>query len=308
MTRSRREFLQIAGAGVLGATFLSRHRALWPAFPLKLPPGLQLWTVQDDLRRDRDATLRKIAAIGYREVELFELPPSPAELRKRCDDVGLRIVSGHFYLDALSRQETIDAARVLGMQYMIVVFPTLRSLAGQDISNRSVDELNPLYEAISLDDYKWNAEQFNKYGETLKAAGLRLGYHNHAVDLKQFGTVTGFESLIQATDPNLVVFEMDCGHVIHAGHDPIAYLRQYPTRIRLLHLKDLKPGYSISTSLDTEEKDTNAEIGSGVIDWKRLFAVAQRGQVEHWFVEHEGRMDHAPLEAIAISYRYLRQL
>ncbi len=236
MTGSRREFLQSVGAGAMGAVFLSRRAALWHAFPLKLPPGLQLWTVQDDLRRDRDATLRKIAAIGYREVELFELPSSPPEFRKRCDDIGLKCVSGHFYLDSLRSQQTIDAARVLGLQYLIVVFPTLRSLAGQDISNRSVDELNPLYETISLDDYKWNAEQFNKYGELLKTAGLQLGYHNHAVDLKQFGSVTGFESLIASTDPNLVVFEMDCGHVIHAGHDPIAYLRQYPARIRLLDL------------------------------------------------------------------------
>jgi sugar phosphate isomerase/epimerase len=307
MTRSRREFLQIAGAGAMGAVFLSRSSALLHAFPLKLPPGLQLWTVQDELRKDRDATLRRIAAIGYREVELFELPPSPPEFRKKCDDLGLKIVSGHFYLDSLSSRKTIDAAKILGLQYMIVVFPTLRSLAGQDISNRSVDELNPLYEQISLDDYKWNAEQFNKYGEMLKADGLRLGYHNHAVDLKQFGNVTGFESLITATDPNLVVFEMDCGHVIHAGHDPIAFLRQFPARIRLLHLKDLKPGYSISTSLDTEEKDTNAEIGSGVIDWKRLFDVAKRGNVKHCFVEHEGEMDHPPLEAITISYKYLQQ-
>jgi sugar phosphate isomerase/epimerase len=240
-------------------------------------------------------------------VELFELPPSPPEFRKKCDDLGLKCVSGHFYLDSLSNRKTIDAAKVLGLQYMIVVFPTLRSLAGQDISNRSVDELNPLYEQISLDDYKWNAEQFNEYGELLKADGLQLGYHNHAVDLKQFGSVTGFESLIAATDPNRVVFEMDCGHVIHAGHDPITYLRQYPARIQLLHLKDLKPGYSISTSLDTEEKDTNAEIGSGVIDWKRLFDVAKWGNVKHCFVEHEGQMDHSPLEAIAISYKYLQQ-
>jgi len=298
----------MAGAGAMGAAFLSRRSGLLPGFPLKLPPGLQLWTVQNDLRRDRDATLRSIAAIGYRELELFELPPSPPEFRKRCDDVGLKCVSGHFYLDSLRSQQTIDAAKELGLQYMIVVFPTLRSLAGQDISNRSVDELNPLYEAISLDDYKWNAEQFNRDGERLKTAGLQLGYHNHAVDLKQFGALTGFESLIQSTDPDLVVFEMDCGHVIHAGHDPIAYLRQYPARIRLLHLKDLKPGYSISTSLDTEEKDTNAEIGSGVIDWKRLFAVARRGKVNHCFVEHEGQMDHPPLEAITISYKYLQQL
>jgi sugar phosphate isomerase/epimerase len=96
--------------------------------------------------------------------------------------------------------------------------------------------------------------------------------------------------------------------MIHSGNDPIAYLKKYPGRIQLLHLKDLKPGYTISSSLDTEEKDTDAEIGSGVIDWKHLFAVAKRGRVKHCFVEHEGKMDHSPLEAVAISYQYLQRL
>jgi sugar phosphate isomerase/epimerase len=192
---------------------------------------------------------------------------------------------------------------------MVVVFPTLRSLSGPNPPRMSFAEQTKLYEKISLDDYRWNADQLNALGERLKKAGLQLAYHNHAVDLKTFeGGRRGFDTLIQGTDPNLVVFEMDCGHVIHAGGDPVTYLHKYPTRIRLLHLKDLKPGYSISTTLDTEDKDTNAEIGSGVIDWKRLFAVARQGDIQHWFVEHEGKMDHSPLESIAISYRRLSQM
>jgi len=102
---------------------------------------------------------------------------------------------------------------------------------------------------------------------------------------------------------------MDCGHVIHAGYDPIAYLNKYPMRIELLHIKDLVPGYHVSTTLDTEDKDTNAEIGSGSIDWKKLFATAGRyGHVKHYFVEHEGKMAHPPLEALRISYDYLHGL
>lgn len=277
------------------------------AFPLHLAPGLQLWSVKDELAKNQDATLRRIAQIGYREVELFELPESPGGFRKKCADVGLRCVSGHFYLDSLARQKTIDAAKELGLEYMIVVFPTLRSLSGKDISNMSVESLTPLYEKITLEDYKWNAAQFNKYGEILKKNGMRLGYHNHAVDLKKFGNAIAFDSLIEATDPNLVTFEMDCGHIIHAGGDPIAYLRKYPGRISLLHLKDLKPGYTVSTSLDTEDKDTNAEIGSGVIDWKKLFGAVRPGSVKHCFVEHEGTMDRPLIEAVAVSYKYLQQ-
>ena len=94
---------------------------------------------------------------------------------------------------------------------------------------------------------------------------------------------------------------------LHTITNPIDYLQKYPARIELLHLKDLKKGYHISSSLDTEEQDTNAELGAGVIDWRRLFAVARHGAVKHCFVEHEGEMDRPHLEAIKVSYDYLRQ-
>jgi sugar phosphate isomerase/epimerase len=167
--------------------------------------------------------------------------------------------------------------------------------------------LNPLYEKITVEDYEWNAERFNRHGAQLKRQGLQLGYHNHAIDLKTFGNRSALEVLFASTDPDLVVFEMDCGHVIHAGADPIDYLRKYPKRIQLLHLKDLVAGYGVSATIDTEEKDRNAELGAGVIDWKALFQVAAQGHIKHYFVEHEGPMDHPPLEAVANSLRYLRQ-
>lgn len=293
-----------AAFAALGSLAARRARA----YPLGLEPGLQLWSVKDALASDPAGTLRKIGAMGYREVELYELPSSTAEFKRQCDEAGLTVVGGHFYLQSLKDRRTIDAALQLGMHYIIVVFPTLRSISERDISNMSVRELNPLYEKISADDYKWNAEQFNRYGAEVKRDGLQLGYHNHAIDLKTFGNQSALEILIDSTDPDLVVFEMDCGHVIHAGADPIAYLRKYPKRIQLLHLKDLKPGYGISASIDTEEKDTNAELGAGVIDWKALFRVAARGNIKHYFVEHEGAMAHPPLESVANSLKYLKTL
>jgi sugar phosphate isomerase/epimerase len=305
---TRRAFVRRAGAAgaLLAAGTLTAPRAR--AYPLGLQPGLQLWSVKDALASDPAGTLRKIGAMGYREVELYELPASPLEFKKLCNDAGLRIIGGHFYLQSLKDRKTIDAALQLGMHYIIVVFPTLRSLADKDISNMSVGELNPLYEKITADDYKWNAEQFNRHGSELKRDGLQLGYHNHAVDLKSFGERTAYQILIDSTDPALVVFEMDCGHMIHAGSDPVAYLREYPKRIQLLHLKDLERGYGISSSIDTEEKDTNAQLGAGVIDWKALFRVAAQGDVKHYFVEHEGAMAHPPLESVANSLKYLKAL
>jgi len=166
----------------------------------------------------------------------------------------------------------------------------------------------PLYERITLDDYRWNAEQFNALGERLTREGIQLGYHNHAVDLKRLDGTTALDELIDQTHPDHVVFEMDTGHVIHAGRNPVEYLEKYPGRIQLLHLKDLVRGYRVSARIDTEEMDTNAELGSGVIDWRAFFAVAAHGSIKHWFIEHEGAMAHPPMTAVARSLRYLESI
>jgi len=308
MHTSRRDFVRHVSAAAaivaLGLTVARRAQA----YPLGLNPGLQLWSVKDALEADQAGTLQKIGAMGYREVELYKLPSSPVEFKKQCEDAGLTIVGGHFQLKALKDRKTLDGALQLGMHYLVVVYPTLPSLADKETSSMPPAEVNALYDKISADDYKWNAEQFNLRGAELKREGLQLGFHNHTIDLKTFGKRSGYEILIDSTDPKLVVFEMDCGHMVHAGADPIAYLRKYPKRIQLLHLKDMKAGFEVSTSPDGAEQGTNAELGDGVIDWKKLFQVAAQGNIKHYFVEHEGKMAHPPLESVANSLNYLQVL
>jgi sugar phosphate isomerase/epimerase len=308
MRKSRREFVRHMSAATAIATLGSV--VAWPAraYPLGRKPGLQLWSVKDALEADQAGTLQKIGAMGYREVELYKLPSSPLDFKKQCEGAGLTIVGGHFQLKALKERKTIDGALQLGMHYLIVVFPTLRSLADKEIFSMPPAQLNALYDKISADDYQWNAEQFNLRGAELKREGLQLGFHNHTIDLKTFGKRSAYEILIDSTDPDLVVFEMDCGHMVHAGADPIAYLRKYPKRIQLLHLKDMKAGFEISTSPGGAEEGTNAELGDGVIDWKKLFQVAAQGNIKHYFVEHEGKMAQPPLESVANSLNYLKTL
>jgi len=307
MRSSRRDFVMYVGSAAVGAGVGLGSVGISRAYPLGLAPGLQLWTVKDLLEANEAQTLTKVARIGYRQLELYELPKSPGDFKRRCAGLGLELVGCHVHLQSLDDPKTVDAAHALGLQYLIVKFPTLRAIGTKDISNMSVRELTPLYEKITADDYRWNAEQLNRHGATLKKTGIQLGYHNHAIDLKRFQDDSALDILIQSTDPAYVVFEMDCGHIIHGGADPVQYLKNNPQRIQLLHLKDLKPGYGVSSSIDTEEKDTNAELGKGVIDWPQLFEVAKRGSVRHYFVEHEGRMDHPPLQAIENSLRYLKQ-
>lgn len=308
MRTSRRHFVrQMGGTTAIAALGSAVFRPA-RAYPLRLEPGLQLWSVKDALAADQAGTLNAIGAMGYREVELYKLPDSPVEFKKQCEDAGLTIVGGHFVLKALKDRKTIDAALQLGMHYLIVVFPTLRSLADKELFSIPPAELNALYGKISIDDYKWNAEQFNLRGAEVKRDGLQLGYHNHTIDLQTFGKRSAYEIIIDSTDPDLVVFEMDCGHMIHAGSDPVAYLRKYPKRIQLLHLKDLKAGFEVSTAPEGGEKATNVELGAGVIDWKNLFHVAAQGNIKHYFVEHEGEMAHPPLEVVARSLNYLKGL
>jgi sugar phosphate isomerase/epimerase len=299
MSHSRRTFLRTATlAG--GMACFGRGRRLLRGNPIGLAPGVQLWSVREELKANLEGTLHQLAAIGYQEIELFETPSAPKEFRRKVEDAGLRCVSGHFELKDLKHPATVAAAEELGLKYMVLVFPALPSLEGQSV-DANFERFVPLYEKISLADYKWNAEQLNRCGANLQRHGIRVGYHNHAIDFKNFDGAFGFDAL--------VCFEMDCGHVIHAGQDPIAYLQKYPPRIELLHVKDLVRGYRVSTTLDTEDMDTNAEIGAGSIDWKRLFETAARYRhVKHYFVEHEGKMAHPPLEALQVTYNYLQKL
>jgi sugar phosphate isomerase/epimerase len=308
MRTSRRDFVRRVGAATACVALGSALARRAEAYPLGLKPGLQLWSVKDALGADQAGTLKAIGAMGYREVELYKLPDSPVEFKQQCEDAGLTIVGGHFVLRALKDRKTIDTALQFGMHYLIVVFPTLRSLADKDPFGIPAAELNALYDKISADDYKWNAEQLNLRGAELKRDGLQLGYHNHTIDLQTFGKRSAYEILIDSTNPDLVVFEMDCGHMIHAGADPVAYLRKYPKRIQLLHLKDLKAGFDVSTAPEAGEKATNVELGAGIIDWKAFFQVAAQGNIKHYFVEHEGQMAHPPLEVVARSLNYLKGL
>jgi sugar phosphate isomerase/epimerase len=301
MLMNRRRLLAATG----GAICLAGRPALARAAH---PIGVQLWAVRDQLARDEDGTLRQLAKIGCRELELFELPANPAEFRRKCVNLGLQLVSGHFYLDALQRPATVDAAAALGLQYLVVVFPVPRALEGRDISSMSPVLARPVSDVISVDDYRWNADQFNQLAQSVSARGLRLGYHNHAIDLKPLAPgVSGMDTLLAQTDGNLVSFEMDTGHFLHAGTDPTAYIARHPGRFALVHMKDLQPGYTLSTAIDAEDTATNAELGAGALDWNAFVTAARSSGVRHFFIELEGAMRHEPMVALRNSYRYIRK-
>jgi sugar phosphate isomerase/epimerase len=161
-----------------------------------------------------------------------------------------------------------------------------------------------LASGITLDDWKWNAEQLNKIGAAAKQAGLRCGYHNHNMEFRSYDGVVAYDELLRLTDPQLVTMEMDIAWVVTAGVDPVKYLKKHDDRISLLHVKDVVKDLRVTA--DRLQAQTT-EVGSGKVDWKRLFKAMESKRIAHYFVEQEN-FERLPLESVKISFDYLRGL
>ncbi len=286
------------------------------AKPLNFPIGLQLYTVGAEMEKDPVGTLKQVAASGYTQVELSPMSKiTTKELRKALDGVGLKNPSGHYLLQELMSDlpRKMDAAKELGEEYMIVTVPWVADLSRfkQAPGQGQMEFFMGVLNALTLDDWKWNAEQFNKIGEQTEKAGLQLGYHNHNFDFKPFGETTGYDEFLRLTDPELVKLELDCGWVTVAGKDPVAYLREYPQRYRLLHIKDFKKGFTPRTMLMGKGPNppVPTELGRGTIDYRPIFKAAHEAKVRAFFVEQEPPFVEMPaLEAIKVDYEYIHKL
>ena len=303
MTTTRRDFLKLAGAASV-ATFGLRDALQVAAYPLGLPLGLQLYSLRELLPKDFDGTLKAIAAAGYTEVEAAGYyAMSAPEFKQSMDGAGLRCVSGHYPLDMLQpRLETIlEYAKEVGLQYVVCSSPSLKDPSRVNLSTKNPGYHEAWVQAFTLDDWKWNAEQYNQIGKRVKAEGMKFGYHNHTTEFRKLKNIVPYDVLIQQTDPELVTFEMDCGWVVVAGYSPAEYLTKYPTRISMLHVKDfdLKKG---------TEHLQSTELGRGTLDYRPIFEAAKKGgHLTHCFVEQE-EFDMPPLEAIKVDAEYMRGL
>jgi sugar phosphate isomerase/epimerase len=236
------------------------------AAEVKSPLGLQLYSVRTLLPNDFDGTLAKLAAAGYKSVEAAGYyNKTAADWRKSMDAAGLRCVSAHHALAPFKQHEDelIDFARSAGISYIIIASAMKKDPAAHG--------------PMTLDDWKWASEEFNRIGAKIKAAGMTLGYHNHTPEfLSENGTLF-YDELLRLTDPKLVVFEMDCGWVSAAGHDPVAYLSKTPERFPLLHVKDM--------TKEADGKSHSVVLGKGYIDYHRILRAAKG--LKQYFIEQE---------------------
>ena len=292
---TRRGFIQAGvSAAMVGREIFEPGRLM--AYPLGLPLGLQLYSVREQLPADFAGTLAKLGQIGYREVEgadvagLYKKPVD--EVKQALAGAGLRWVSAHYSWGAMAREMDRACAyqKELGAEYVICDARGRRPPAP---GGGGMHEL-------SMDDWRWNAENFNHAGEKAKAAGLRFGYHNHVAEFAAANGVVPYDELLRLTDPALVTFEMDCGWVSVGGGDPIAYLKKFPNRISMLHVKDFK------AKAAGQERPDAANLGQGTVDFHPIFAAVSPGQIKHLFVEQEG-FDVPWADALRIDADYMKQ-
>jgi sugar phosphate isomerase/epimerase len=249
-----------------------------------MPIGFQVYPVRDLIAKDFAGTLRQIAALGYRTVEMCS--PSgyaksgfaalaemkTAEIRRVIQQAGLRCESSHFQFREMKENtgERIAFAKELGLKQMIVASLGLRKDA-------------------TLADWTTAAAELNRIGEQTRQAGLQLGFHNHDGEFQQIDGVLIYDALMKTLDPQLVKMQFQAS-VISLGFAAPPLFRKYPGRFISLHLMDWSP----------VEKRT-VPVGQGVIDWKALFAAATAGGVKNYFVE-------MPMDALKASYPYLHKL
>jgi sugar phosphate isomerase/epimerase len=289
---SRRSFLR---RGTVTAVLASSIPSAILAQAPPLPIGIQLYTVDADLKRDTPGTLRQVRAIGYTEVETAGFAGLTAkQFRKGLDEAGLSCHSSHLQMNAVDLSPVFDDATTVGAHYAVCSAMLPASASSQP----------------TVDDYKQMAARLNEIGRMAKTSGLQYAYHNHNMEFRKLdGEAIGYDVLLKETDPALVDFEIDCGWMIAAGYNPIDYFKRDARRIKMLHIKDFVRGSKISTSLAKDLRPQGTELGRGYIDYKPVLAAATRIGIRYFYVEQEPPfLDMPALEAAKVDYGYLHAL
>jgi len=300
MTLSRRRFFPLA-AGAFAATTLTRM--VWADG--SLPVGIQLYTVNADLMKDPAGTLKKIAQIGYTEVEIAGFGKmTAAQFRDLLRDAGLRAPSAHLMFGVQETGKLLEDAKTLGAEYAVSSVLTAKS------PEKGMQDFLKVLNTLTADDFRRTAAKANEIGQQAKAAGLQYAYHNHNFEFRDMGGgQTGYDILLNETNPELVKFEADCGWMRVAGKDPVDYLTKHGDRYAMLHIKDFKNITKPVTSLMSPDAPAPTELGRGSIDLKPVVDAGLRAGVKHMFVEQEPPFKEMPaIEAAEADYKVLHSL
>lgn len=235
--------------------------------------SIQLYTLRNAIGTNPEPVLRQLRRIGYRKVELAgTYGMTAAQLRRILDRTGISATSAHVGPDG-DFSRTVDDCLTLGCARAVMPY------------------------AAYTTPQEWSAlaDRLNTAAAIAAARGLRYGYHNHA---QEFATLsdgrTGYDILLDGTDRRLLHLELDLYWAVTGGADPVEVVARDPYRFRQFHVKDRAPDGSF------------ADLGTGTIDFGRIFRETRSGDRFEYIVEHDQPVD--PLATAAVGYRYLRNL
>lgn len=305
---NRRDFLKKTGAAAVGGMLTANHltAAILPKPAAMRPVGLGLFTLFNVLDNDVAGNLKKVAAIGYQEVEsAFSKKGGyygmkPREFAALTQDLGLTWQS-HHVLGAPFKLPP-GAKPPVGADGKPLAIPPMRNL--RDNYQELVDEaaaggVQYLVCASTpigtLDEVEASIDVLNKSAEAAQKAGLIFCYHNHDAEFKKLNGKVPYEMMLAQTDAEVLNMELDLAWVVKGGYDPVALFRKYPGRFPLWHVKDL-----------TADRQTIQPVGGGTIDFKSIFAQAKQAGLRHFFVEHDMPAD--PFASITASMQHLQKL
>jgi len=252
---SRRSFLTGASAALALPAFAKK----------KVPVGLEMFSVRNELAKDLTGTVKAVAKAGYQGVEFFApymqwTAAQTKDVRKLLDDLGMKCYSTHNGPNSFTTQvdKAIELNGILGSNFIVC------ASAGK---------------VVGLDGWKKVADMLNGGAEKMKAAKIRAGYHNHQAEFRELEGKLPIEVIASNTEKSIML-QLDVGTCIEAGQDPVAWINKNPKRINCVHCKDWSSDKS---------KGYRVLFGDGDAKWKEIFKAAEKkGGIEYYLIEQEG--------------------
>jgi sugar phosphate isomerase/epimerase len=298
MNISRRLFIKNSSITLAGASFVPEILKTKPATIL----GIQLYSVRADMKKNPAETLKKLSAIGYQYVEHagyadrkfygYTIP----DFKKLLKENNLKMESGHSFLGSSQWdnaandftdewKNTIKDAAAVGMKYLI---------------SPGVDESL----CKNRDDFNHYIQMFNKTGELCKSAGIHFAYHNESYEFNHSidGTAI-YDLILQNTNKNLVAQQIDMGNMYEPGGRALNYLKKYPGRFLLIHVKDemKKTAASIGNMYES------TLLGKGVLPVKEIVDYGRKTGTKYFIIEQEEYQDKTPLECAQQDFEVMKK-
>ena len=245
--------------------------------------ALQLYTLREPAKKDLADTLKKVREMGWEYVQWSGMPDLPAEkIRAALDAAGLKAIAAHTGIEPFEKDLDVNVSfwKTVGV----------KDLAPGGMMNDC---------KANLAAWLKGARRLDALGGKLRAAGLRLSYHNHAFEFEKFpdDDRRKLDILMESTKPENLKAELDLAWAYVAGVDPAAYIRKYKGRCPVVHAKDV-------VRAKDGKKQQFKPLGQGELNWPEIFSAGDEAGIE-WYVYEQDSGEGSPLDYTQASYEFL---